>query len=242
VPIALTIHLRHVKRFLIAAVMFVWLLSAFFSVVNYFVRSFSTSTELAGFTNRFFMGFYVGAEYNFPTWFSSFSLLTSAVIILIIAYIQHVQQEPYTLHWLGLAGFFALFSLDEYVTLHEAAGAILRDFFDLTGVFYYAWPILGAIGIGFVTIFYWRFVAALPLRTRQLFILSTLVIVGGAMGVEIIQGYYTYLQGPANLGYELIAYLEESLELSGMALFIYTFVSHLEIVLAGQSISLFVKR
>jgi hypothetical protein len=240
--IPLTIRVHQVKRFVIAAVLFVWLTSGFFSVINYLVRTFSTSADLKEFMQHVFIIFYVGAEFNFPTWFSSFSLMASATVIAMIAYIQHVQHKPYVRHWLGLGGLFTLFSLDEYLRFHETAGGLMTTLLGLNKAFSFSWLILGAIGITLVGIIYWPFVGALPPRTRQLFILSAIVIVGGAMGVELVQRYYQLVYGQANWGYEFIAYLEEALELSGMGLFFYTFVSQLEIVLVNSKATIVIKR
>jgi hypothetical protein len=125
--------------------------------------------------------------------------------------------------------------------MHEAAGSILSKFIGREGIFYHSWPILGILGIGAVAKTYWRLVSELPTRTRRLLILSAFILVGGAIGVEVVQGYYAYQYGLANAGYELIAYLEELMELSGMALFLYTFISQLEIELAGKDLVLSIK-
>jgi hypothetical protein len=161
-------------------------------------------------------------------------LLASAVVILLIAYVLNEQHKPYVRHWLGLSGFFLLVSLDEFMGIHEAAGGMFGGLINLRGS--YAWPILGAIGIGSLVIIYWRFVAALPVRIRWLCVWAAAVLVGGAMGVEVIQGLYKTMFGAASGWVELISYVEEGLELSGMVLFFYAFIIYLETILAGEGI------
>jgi hypothetical protein len=112
--IHLTLYLKRIRRLLAASVLIVMSLSATFSIINYLVRTLATSVAVKEVINRFFMGFYVGAEYNLPTWYSSFMLLASALVIVIIAYIHYARSDRYVRHWCFLAGLFALFSLDEY--------------------------------------------------------------------------------------------------------------------------------
>jgi hypothetical protein len=240
--IPLIINARWVKRFVTVAVMFVWLVSGFFSVINYLVRTISTSDDLKEFIHHVFTIFYVGAEFNFPSWFSSLSLMSSTIVIALIAYVLYRQHKPYVLHWVGLSGLFILFGLDEFLTIRETVGTLLGTFFRLTDIFYFSWPVLGLLGVTVISIVYWRFVAELPPRTRQLFILSVIVIVSGAMGVEIVRHYYKLIYGQANWGYEFIEYVEKALELSGMGLFFYTFVLQLETILVNNRVTIFIKR
>ena len=66
---------------------------------------------------------------------------------------------------------------------------------------------------------YWRFLGHLPPTTRFRFILAGAVFVGGALGVELILGYWTDLHGSSNLGYAIIDWVEESMEMTGVGLF-----------------------
>jgi hypothetical protein len=232
---SIIINFRFLRRLLAAVVIFLWGMSALFSVINYLVRTFSTSAEFEAIANRVFMTFYLDAEFNLPTWFSSFILLASAVVILVIAYVLHEQHKPYYVrHWLGLSGFFLLGSLDEFIGFHEAAGGIFGDLIKLRG--FYAWPILGVIGIGSLIVIYWRLVAALPLHIRRLFALAAVVLVGGAVGFEVIQGFFRTMFGDASGVVELITYIEEGLEFSGMVIFFYTFVAYLATILTEDGI------
>ena len=54
---------------------------------------------------------------------------------------------------------------------------------------------------------------------------------GGAMGVELVLSYWTDLYGSSNLGYALIDWVEETMEMCGAALFLSANVA----VLADQT-------
>lgn len=67
--------------------------------------------------------------------------------------------------------------------------------------------------------------------TRFRFIRAGAIFVGGAMGVELVLGYWTDLHGSSNLGYAVIDWVEETMEMTGAGLFLSALVA----VLADQS-------
>ncbi len=78
---------------------------------------------------------------------------------------------------------------------------------------------------------YWLFLAHLPRNTRIRFIQVGAVFVGGALGVELVLGYWTDLHDSSNLGYGIIDWVEESMELTGAGLFLSALVA----VLANET-------
>ncbi len=154
-------------------------------------------------------------EQNLPTWYSSSLLLLCAIQLTLISHAASQQQAPLRWRWWILSGVFYYISLDEAVTIHEH----LSHFFDLGGVLYFGWVIPAAIAVAVFGIFYLPFLGHLPKRTRWQFVLAGVTYVGGALGVELVLGYWTDLYGSKNLGYGLIDIVEESLEILGMTLF-----------------------
>lgn len=67
----------------------------------------------------------------------------------------------------------------------------------------------------------------LPARTAFLFVVSGAVYVGGAIGFELIGGYYAKANGVENLTYSMISTVEESLEMSGVIVFIYALLKYI---------------
>ena len=119
------------------------------------------------------------------------------------------------MHWCLLAVAFLYISLDEAVTIHED----LSRLFDFGGVFYFGWVLPAAVVVVLMGIFYVPFLLHLSERTRWQFVLSGAIYVGGALGVELLLGYWTDSHGTKNLGYGLIDLVEESMEILGLSLF-----------------------
>jgi hypothetical protein len=60
----------------------------------------------------------------------------------------------------------------------------------------------------------------------RLFILAGTIYVGGALGMEMVNARYADLYGFKNLTYQLMTAVEEFLEMSGIAIFIYALMSY----------------
>lgn len=67
---------------------------------------------------------------------------------------------------------------------------------------------------------YLPFVRALAPLTRTRFALAGTIYVGGALLMELPLGWWTSVHGDDNLGYGLIDWVEESMELAGASLFL----------------------
>lgn len=169
----------------------------------------------------YFLG--LSYEQNLPTWISSSLLFVCALMMCAIASVKQREQAPYTLHWWFLALAFAYISLDEFVEIHEYAS----NWFDFGGVLFYGWVIPAGIIVFILGILYLRFLRDLPQATRSRFILAGSVYVGGALGVELGLGYWTSVHGNENLGYTLIDWVEESMEIVGIGLFLYALVEYM---------------
>ena len=74
---------------------------------------------------------------------------------------------------------------------------------------------------------YLPFLWALPARTRWLFILSGAIYIGGAVGVEWATIWYEENDQLNTLAYNLWNAVEESMEMTGVILFIYALLGHI---------------
>jgi hypothetical protein len=151
-------------------------------------------------------------EHNVPTWLASSLLLVCGLAAGAIA-----REAPrWRRHWWGMCAVFAYASLDEATQLHEHLGG----HFETSGVLYYNW-VIPAVGIlGVLAAVYLPFVRALPAATRLR------LIVAGAIYLELPLGWWTERAGPDNLGYGLIDWVEETLELLGASLALVALVAH----------------
>lgn len=165
--------------------------------------------------------FSIGGEHNLPTWFSSIQLAFAAFLALLIFRDRRSESDRFAFFW-GLLGLVMLYvSLDEAVCLHERLSLPLRSTFGFGGVLYYAWLVPGitltvAFAIGSLP-----FLRALPRRTAGILMTAGLIFLLGAAGVEMAEGWLADSGNNRSLLFALLVTLEEALEMSGVALFIY---------------------
>jgi hypothetical protein len=98
--------------------------------------------------------------------------------------------------------------------------------FGTGGPFHYAWSVLGVVFVLAFALVYLPFVLRLESSTRRLFIVSGGLYVGGALGMELVQGWHDGLYG-INGTTALITTVEEVLEMLGIVVFIYALLSRL---------------
>lgn len=158
-------------------------------------------------------------EHNLPTWYAV--ILHAACAGLLLVHGLSLRGQPATrgagpARWLILSGLFAFISLDELVQIHEAAS----DWFDTSGVLYFGWVIPAGALVAALGLWYLPFLRALPGRTRRRFIVAGATFVSGALLMELPLGYWTELAGADNLVYAGIDWVEETLELVGVSLFL----------------------
>jgi len=179
-------------------------------------------------------------EHNLPTWYAV--LLHACCALLLALHALSLRQSNGTtnapppaavagpdsrpgpaqfparwpLRWILLSGLFAYISLDELIQLHEVASS----WFDTTGVLYFGWVIPAAALVIALGLWYLPLVRALPARTRRRFITAGVVFVSGALLMELPLGWWTERAGADNLTYGIIDWVEETLELFGVSMFL----------------------
>jgi hypothetical protein len=86
---------------------------------------------------------------------------------------------------------------------------------------YFAWIIPVGGFVVMLALLYLPFLRSLPPRFGGLFILSAVLYVGGAVGMEMPGAAYFEVHGKHNFTYQSITIVEETLEMLGAALFAY---------------------
>ncbi|MDQ3367420.1 MAG: hypothetical protein M3680_18510 [Myxococcota bacterium] len=159
-------------------------------------------------------------EANVPTWFASSLLLVGALAAAVIAR----EAAAWRRHWAGVAVVFGYASLDEATQLHEHLGGN----FAIGGVLYFDWVIPAVAILGVLVLGFLPFVRALAPATRRRLIIAGAIYLGGAVAMELPLGWWTERAGADSLGYALIDWVEETLELVGASLALVAFVKHRE--------------
>ncbi len=175
-------------------------------------------------------------ERSFATWFSVVLIAMNMVLLVLSAAANRQLQGPTsTYSWLFLAAVFAFLSLDEQIAIHEAIGNAMGRFVGADGILSFPWIIAGAAFTAAVGASSIGFLHRLPHRTAGLFMLAGGIYVGGALIVEMIEGYTTSRLG-FGATYYLLVMVEEPMEMLGQALFLFALLDHL--AQTGRSIGL----
>ena len=172
--------------------------------------------------------FDLSREASIPTGYSALLLLTSAVLLALIARIERSRDEGLWFYWAVLALGFVYLATDELVAIHEKFNRPLQDLLgvsrDVT-----TWVIVGALGVLTAGVFFLPFVRALPARQASRFIVAGSIYVGSAVGLETIATQLGY--HPRDNGYDWatlgMVTLEEGGEMVGVAVFIWALMNHL---------------
>ena len=173
--------------------------------------------------------FNVNAEQNIPSFFSAL-LLSLAACILAITY-SLMRKGPQAPYWLLLTIGFGFMAIDEATSLHEHLAKPVRDLIGSDqsfGVFYFAWIIPAFFIVAALGIYFIGFLKRLDKTTCYTFILSATLYLGGALGMEMIGGWYSEKHGRENLGYVTCFTIEESLEMAGVIYFIRSLLRYLD--------------
>jgi len=180
-----------------------------------------------------FEKFYFDRESNFPSFFSSFILFFSSILLAVIASLKREDHDRFWRQWQILGILFFFLALDETVGLHEMLIEPLHNMFHLEGFLRFSWVIVGGLFAVIFAVAYLKFLFSLSRQMQIRFVLAGFIYVLGAVVFEMIGGNYftdgnpdptTDNQTPT---YLLVMTLEETLEMAGILLFISTLFAYI---------------
>lgn len=169
-------------------------------------------------------------ESNPATWLASLMLLIGGVLQGIIAADAWAQPRPFARQWSILALVFLALSLDETAMLHERTIVPMRQVFNLSGPFFYGWVVLAIPLLLAFGLWYFRFFLRLPRGFRWQLILAAAVYLSGALGVEMVEGWYDETQGgigESDLTFSLLVAVEETCEMIGVLVLIHALLGYI---------------
>ena len=170
--------------------------------------------------------FDLNEEGNLAAWYSSFTLLLSSTLLGLIACDAVHKRDQYRLHWIVLAIIFLYLSIDETAMLHERTMRRLRNALGLGGFFYYSWVVIAIPALLVLACSYFRFLMVIQPAVRNPIVLAGVLYVAGALGVEMVEGYYHEAYG-YTATYAMIVAVEETLEMLGILVFLQALFRYL---------------
>jgi hypothetical protein len=182
------------------------------------------------------MIFNLDGETNVPSSYSALVILFCSVLMAIIAQTQKLAGNQNFRSWIGLSVVFAYLSIDEFMSIHELLIEPLRNALNTRGVLYYAWVIAGAAFVLIFLILFGKFIFTLPVKTRNLFFLAGTIYVMGALGCELVSGYYADYYNSTDIIFVLMTTVEEVLEMLGMIIFTYALLSYISNHMKGVDV------
>lgn len=177
-------------------------------------------------TSLIYKIFNFNTEKNLPTLYSALNLLLSSLLLMIISRSKKNNKKSY-ISWSILSFIFFFLALDEGVTIHERLNDIVRNYLEGAGTLYSLWMLPYTILVLLFVAAYLRFWMSLPDQYRKLFLISGILYVGGALGINMVGGAYGVLNGSDTIIYNLLTTLEESLEMLGVIIFNFSLLSYL---------------
>ena len=172
-----------------------------------------------GFTRTF----YFNTEANIPSFYSSLSILISAVLLFFIGNLKIEEDKWQGRCWKLLGYIFVFLAADEFISIHEALTGMTRRLTgDGGGYLNYAWVIPYVLLFGIIFIFLVRFFFKLPTFLKFQFTVAGVVFLTGAVIMEVFGGRYAFLHGTTGLTYALFVTGEELLEMLGIIFFIFS--------------------
>ena len=173
--------------------------------------------------------FYVELELNAPAFFSTLLLLFASLLLAVITVLKKKQTASFVLEWSILSIGFLLMAFDEIAAVHERLIEPMRTILgeQNLGVFYFAWVVPAVALVVCLGIFFLRFLIHLSVKTRWTFLIAAAMYLGGAVGLEMIEGWYSEINGRETLLYMTLTTLEETLEMVGTIVFIWALLGYI---------------
>lgn len=184
-------------------------------------------------------------ERSVPTLFSANLFLISGFLFYSVWRVKKGGQDR-SVMWVLMACVMAFLGIDEACQIHEYLMEPVKARIETSGFFGPAWVIPYGIAAIVLFLVVLPFLIRLEKSTRLLLIASGAVFVSGAVGIEMITGKYVEYMYEQNDGveinmftdlyYGLLVVVEESLEMLGLCLAIFTLLRFLQRAHGGMEV------
>lgn len=184
-----------------------------------------------GYNHRHLLGFarlfYFDTRGSLSHYFISILLLTSSLLLYLIAMSHKSEGGRHWIHWSILSFVFLSMSLDKLLRVREIPIHMFWKAFAKTGLSYPIWIFFKVtLFMLFVTVFL-RFFLRLPSRVRLLVFVAAFLFVAGGIGVDNLSSYLHFNKNISDLSYSVMSTVEESMEMLGIIVFIHALLGYL---------------
>lgn len=187
------------------------------------------------------MIFNMDLEQSLPTYVSAINLFIASALLALVTKFKRRNNDRYWMHWGFLSFGFLFLSIDESISLHElVVGSVVFELFNLEEQGHFGSSILIVSSAAISGLLFLNFILHLPGKTRTRFIVSGIIFVMGAAGMEALGGYIVS-DGYQKVAYNLVVIIEESMEMTGVLLFIRALLYYIKENLVHGTSSLFQK-
>jgi hypothetical protein len=181
---------------------------------------------------RLFRRLDLGHEPSLPNFYSSLALLLCAVLLFVVFRLSRTRRARDAFYWLALAAIFLCMSIDEAILIHEMFNSVLQHLVDASGVLFLPWIIVGAAGAIVTGLLFLPFLLRLPRITAAIFIISGILFVSGAVGMEMVAALIFDSAGSEEAGVRELSHtfaqaFEEALEMLSIVLFMYGILDYI---------------
>jgi hypothetical protein len=224
-------NIRFARRKIIGRI---WVVTLALSAMGVLVEILSGHHESRG----WLVLFDLDKEWNVPTIYSALLLFAPSGLLAMIAAEQRRNRVRDFRYWIALSAIFCFFGFDELFSIHNSAKHLVPLWFKHIGLFNLRWD-LRWIVIGFpitfiIVILFVPFVLRLPRRTACGIVISGMVYVGAALGVEMIGGWWIGKHTKDNWTYSTLVVIEETFEMVGALAFFDVLLAYTERELGGR--------
>jgi hypothetical protein len=222
--LAFTIVPRRVFRALLLTTAVLLALSLAGQGMVYFLPDFLGRDAAANFL-------YVDFEQSIPTLYSALMFVVSSVLFGAIAHAHARGDRAFVPFWVFLCLLSVVLALDEFGSLHERMTVLFRELLDIRGglLFHYTWVVPGAAVVALLVAAFIPFLRHLPRTTRHGLGGAAILFITGAIGVELLGGFFAADEGKLNMGFVLIVTVEEALEMVGLAVLTATLLAYIPV-------------
>lgn len=167
------------------------------------------------------------AEQTVGAWFSAATLLAASLALASISAAARAVNDRFAPHWGALAAVVLFLSFDEAAAFHEQLGDWVGRVLPTGGVFLWAWVIPYTVFAGSVALASIPWLFALPSETRRGIVIAGALYVGGSLVLEMIQAGITDARGRGGGPVTVLAVIEETAEMAGVAYLLYVLLRHI---------------